>query len=68
MNVRHAAELRPEPISLASHRAQSGEAQLATQRRQLEVDLRGALERSEFLLHYQPKVSCNGGRILASRP
>jgi len=29
----------------------------------LEADLRHALDRGEFLLHYQPKVSCTSGRV-----
>ncbi|OGA25690.1 MAG: hypothetical protein A3I02_09765 [Betaproteobacteria bacterium RIFCSPLOWO2_02_FULL_67_26] len=33
------------------------------QRLQLEARLRGALERGEFLLHYQPKVSLESGAI-----
>jgi diguanylate cyclase (GGDEF)-like protein/PAS domain S-box-containing protein len=34
-----------------------------TQRLQLEAQLRGALDRKEFLLHYQPKVSLATGAI-----
>lgn len=33
------------------------------QRQQLDMQLRGALERGEFLLHYQPKVSLRTGAI-----
>lgn len=33
------------------------------QRQQIETQLRGALERNEFLLHYQPKVSLTSGAI-----
>jgi diguanylate cyclase (GGDEF)-like protein/PAS domain S-box-containing protein len=33
------------------------------QRQQLETGLRGAIERQEFLLHYQPKVELGGGTI-----
>jgi len=33
------------------------------QRLQLEAHMRGALERKEFLLHYQPKVNLNTGKI-----
>ncbi|NRF67004.1 EAL domain-containing protein [Aquincola sp. S2] len=36
---------------------------LALQRLQLQMELRGALERREFLLHYQPKVDLASGRI-----
>ncbi len=35
----------------------------ALERLQLQTQLRGALERQEFLLHYQPKVSLATGRI-----
>ena len=34
------------------------------ERLQQETLLRGALERNEFLLHYQPKVSCVSGKIV----
>jgi len=33
------------------------------QRQRLETSLRGALERQEFLLHYQPKAELDGGAI-----
>ncbi len=36
----------------------------ATERLSLENDLRSALERSEFSLHYQPIADCPSGRIL----
>lgn len=35
----------------------------AASRLALETHLRGALERGEFLLHYQPKAALRGGRI-----
>jgi diguanylate cyclase len=35
-----------------------------TERRALEVDLNAALERSEFLLHYQPQVNAITGRMV----
>jgi len=35
----------------------------ARERLQLETDLRHALLRDEFVLHYQPKASCASGRI-----
>jgi diguanylate cyclase (GGDEF)-like protein/PAS domain S-box-containing protein len=35
----------------------------ALERLELETDLRGALERGEFVLRYQPKVRLRGGRI-----
>jgi diguanylate cyclase len=35
-----------------------------TERRSLEVDLNAALERSEFLLHYQPQVNAITGRMV----
>ena len=35
----------------------------AMEKLQLETDLRCALERREFFLHYQPKVSLPGGRV-----
>ena len=31
-----------------------------------EEDLRGALERGEFVLHYQPKLSCATGKIIGA--
>ena len=37
--------------------------QKAVERQSLEVRLRHALEREEFLLHYQPKVNLNTGEI-----
>lgn len=36
----------------------------ARERLLLETDLRHALTRGEFVLHYQPKVSCSTGRIV----
>lgn len=36
----------------------------ATERLSLETDLRSALERGEFSLHYQPIADCASGRIL----
>ncbi len=36
----------------------------AVEKLQLETDLRGALERREFFLHFQPKVSLPGGRVI----
>jgi EAL domain-containing protein (putative c-di-GMP-specific phosphodiesterase class I) len=35
----------------------------ALERLRIESDLRNALDRSEFLLHYQPKVDVNSGRV-----
>ncbi len=35
----------------------------AVERLQIETQLRGALERGEFLLHYQPKVNLGNGQI-----
>ncbi len=37
----------------------------AEERRQLEVSLRSALERDEFLLHYQPVVDSNNGGLVS---
>ncbi|OGT01680.1 MAG: diguanylate cyclase [Gallionellales bacterium RBG_16_57_15] len=36
----------------------------AGQRLKLETDLRGALNREEFVLHYQPKVDLTNGKII----
>lgn len=36
---------------------------LAIERQHLEADLRGALERGEFVLHYQAKVELGSGRV-----
>ncbi|HZW11980.1 MAG TPA: EAL domain-containing protein [Noviherbaspirillum sp.] len=36
----------------------------AMERLRLESDLRNAIEREEFVLHYQPQVSLEGGRVL----
>src|SRR3546814_18472044 len=37
------------------------------ERQGLETSLRGALERQEFLLYYQPKVEIRSGRITGDR-
>lgn len=38
----------------------------AIERRSLETGLRGALERGEFALHYQPKISLTSGAIIGA--
>lgn len=38
----------------------------AQERQQLDVDLRHALSRGEFVLFYQPKVSCHSGAIVGA--
>ena len=37
----------------------------AKERDQIEVDLKAAIERDEFVLHYQPRIDINSQRILA---
>jgi EAL domain-containing protein (putative c-di-GMP-specific phosphodiesterase class I) len=38
----------------------------ALERQRLEADLHGALERREFLLHYQPRIDLHTGRLLGA--
>ncbi|MGP1683916.1 MAG: EAL domain-containing protein, partial [Giesbergeria sp.] len=49
---------------LAEAALEGGGSDATSTRQQLEADVRRALLCHEFLLHYQPKVSCKSGRII----
>lgn len=38
--------------------------QVAMERRDLEISLRGAVEREEFILHYQPQIDAHSGQVV----
>ncbi len=64
MNARNAVDNQLDQTSLAEAALEDRGSDAAYTRQRLEADMHGALLRHEFLLHYQPKVSCKSGRIL----
>jgi EAL domain-containing protein (putative c-di-GMP-specific phosphodiesterase class I) len=59
----------PMPVKeqqVAAKRAQSSEMENRTRERKIEAEMRTALERSEFVLHYQPQVNLRTGKVVAA--
>lgn len=64
MNVRHGVEMKADQIPFVDDLIADCGGEPAFTRQRLEANLRRALRRNEFVLHYQPKVSCKSGRII----
>ncbi len=64
MNGRHAVDMKADQNFLVDDFVAAGESEPAFTRQRLVANLRRALRRNEFRLHYQPKVSCKSGRII----
>ena len=64
MNARHAVDIKSDQVLLVENSLQDCESDAASAGQRLEADLYRASQRNEFLLHYQPKVSCKSGCIV----
>ena len=64
MNVRNAVDMKSDQIPLDTDSIEVCAPDAASAAQRLEADLRRALLRNEFLLHYQPQVSCTSARIV----
>lgn len=64
MNVRNAINMKSDQIVLDADSIEGCASDAASNAQRLGADLRRALLHHEFLLHYQPQVSCNSGCIV----
>ncbi|MBE0621499.1 MAG: EAL domain-containing protein [Burkholderiales bacterium] len=64
MNGRNGVNLKADQILLVDDLTIDYDSDPAFARNRFETELHGALQRDEFLLHYQPKASCKSGRII----